>query len=438
LRANQKSKIEIPKSKMFGMVATSVMRRTADIAQQRRWIVGGGVVVIGLLCLWFFAVQVPADVVSSYRFTGGGDPVQLPVLDLPTRLTNLALALVLVLVGAFHAARGIKNSAVLFGIGALLVLLIFLTWSIRGASLNLTGLLESTLIRSIPFLLGALSGILCERSGIINIAIEGMMLTAAFVSVIVAAFTGSLWLGLAAGIGSGALIAGVHAVFSIRFKVDQIISGTVINIFATGITNFLNLRWLTVNQDLNDSGTFTKIPIPLLSQIPVVGTILFNQIILVYVALVLMFVVNFVLFQTRWGLRTRAVGEHPKAADTLGVDVFKIRYINVIIGGMLAALGGCFLTLGSVGRFDKLMTNGRGFIALAAMIFGNWNPFGAFGASLLFGFMDSLQLKLQILTSVIPSEFLLMAPYLATMVVLAGVVGRVRPPAAEGTPYEKQ
>ncbi len=423
---------------MFGMVATAAARKASDVAQQRRWLVGGMLVVIGLLCLWFFAMQVPADVISKYRFSGGGDPVQLPVIELPTRLTNFILALALIAFGAFHITRGVAHSGALFGVSASLLLAIFLTWSIRGASLNLTGLLESTLIRSIPFLLGALSGIMCERSGIINIAIEGMMLTAAFVSVIVGALTGNLWIALVAGLLSGALIAGAHAVLSIRFKVDQIISGTVINIFAAGLTNFLNLRWLTVNQELNNSGTFAKLPIPFLSDIPVLGTILFNQIILVYIALGLMFAVNFLLFSTRWGLRTRAVGEHPKAADTLGVNVFKIRYANVIFAGMLAALGGAFLTLGSVGRFDKLMTNGRGFIALAAMIFGNWNPFGSFGASLLFGFMDSLQLKLQILTSVIPSEFLLMAPYLATIIVLAGVVGRVRPPAAEGIPYEKQ
>jgi len=423
---------------MFGMVATAAARKASDVAQQRRWLVGGMIVALGLLCLWFFALQVPADVISKYRFSGGGDPVQLPVIELPTRLTNLILALALIAFGAFHITRGVARSSALFGVSASLLLAIFLTWSIRGASLNMTGLLESTLIRSIPFLLGALSGIMCERSGIINIAIEGMMLTAAFVSVIVGALTGNLWIALVAGLLSGAVIAGAHAVLSIRFKVDQIISGTVINIFAAGLTNFLNLRWLTVNQELNNSGTFAKLPIPFLSDIPVLGTILFNQIILVYIALGLMFVVNFLLFSTRWGLRTRAVGEHPKAADTLGVNVFKIRYANVIFAGMLAALGGAFLTLGSVGRFDKLMTNGRGFIALAAMIFGNWNPFGSFGASLLFGFMDSLQLKLQILTSVIPSEFLLMAPYLATIIVLAGVVGRVRPPAAEGIPYEKQ
>ncbi len=423
---------------MFGMVATSVMRRTADAAQQRRWVTAGIIIALGILCLWFFSINVSGDEISKYGFTGGGDPIQLPRISLPTATTNLILALLFIGIGILHGVRGIKNSGLLFGILALLGLAIFLTWSIRGASLNLTGLAESTLIRSIPFLLGALSGILCERSGIINIAIEGMMLTAAFISVIVASATDNLWLGLTAGLVSGGLIAGIHAVFSIRFKVDQIISGTVINIFAVGITNYLNLRWLTPVQELNNSGTFDKIAIPGLAQIPVLGVIFFNQNVLVYMTLILMFVVNFVLFSTRWGLRTRAVGEHPKAADTLGVNVFRIRYTNVILAGVLAGLAGCFLTLGSVGRFDKLMTNGRGFIALAAMIFGNWNPFGAFGASLLFGFMDSLQLKLQILTSVIPSEFLLMAPYLATMIVLAGVVGRVRPPAAEGIPYEKQ
>ena len=423
---------------MFGMVTTRVMHRASDAVQQRRWISGAVIIVLGLLALWFFAISVPADQVSTYRFTGGGDPVQLPTVKLPTGTANLILSLLLIGFGLYHLIRGLTNSAVLFGSIFLLVLAIFLTWSIRGASLNLTGLAESTLVRSIPFMLGALSGIMCERSGIINIAIEGMMLVAAFVSVIVASATGSLWAGLIAGLASGALIAGVHAVFSIRFKVDQIISGTVINIFAVGLTSYLNLRWLTPVQELNNSGTFDKVAIPVLSEIPILGVIFFDQNILLYASLLLMFFVQFLLFSTRWGLRTRAVGEHPKAADTLGVNVFKIRYTNVIFAGAIAALAGCFLTLGSVGRFDKLMTNGRGFIALAALIFGNRNPFGAYGASHLFGFIDSLQLKLQILTSVIPSEFLLMAPYLATMIILAGVVGRVRAPAAEGIPYEKQ
>ncbi len=419
-------------------IATTLSPRAAAADLNRRLVIGALIVVLGLLVMWFFALSVPADVVSKYRWSGGGDPVQLPEFPLPTQATNLFFGLLIILVGLVQAWRGIKSTAVLFGITSLLLLLAFLTWSIRGASLNMTGMLTSTLIRATPFLLGALSGIMCERSAVINIAIEGMMLTAAFISVIVASYTKNLWLGLFAGVLSAGLISAVHAVLSIKFKVDQIISGTVINIFATGITTYLNLRWLTVNQDLNSSGTFDNIPIPILSQIPVLGQVLFNQNILLYTALILMFVVHFVLFYTRWGLRTRAVGEHPKAADTLGIDVFKIRYVNVILAGLLAGLGGCLLTLGSVGRFDKVMTNGRGFIALAAMIFGNWSPFGAFSSSLIFGFADSLQLKLQILTSGIPSEFLLMAPYIVTMVALAGFVGRVRSPAADGQVYEKQ
>jgi ABC-type uncharacterized transport system permease subunit len=342
-------------------------------------------------------------------------------------------------IGVYQMWRGFARVNVVVGVIFLLLVIAFLTWSIRGASLNLTGLLESTLLRATPFLLGALSGILCERSGVINIAIEGMMLLAAFVSVIVTNLTGgNLWLGLTAALAVGALVAAIHAVLSIEYKVDQIISGTVINIFAFGITNYLNLSVLTPHTELNNSHTFPLLPIPVLSKIPVLGHVLFDQNWMVYAALILMFVVHFVLFYTRWGLRTRAVGEHPKAADTLGISIFRVRYVNVILSGLLAALGGSFLTLGSVGRFNQLMTSGRGFIALAAMIFGNWTPFGAFASSLIFGFADSLQVKLQILTSVIPSDFLLMAPYLATMIVLAGVVGRAIPPAADGQPYEKQ
>jgi ABC-type uncharacterized transport system permease subunit len=422
---------------MLGLVATGVRRGTVAVLN-RAMLVGAIFVIVGLLVLWLFALNVPADLVSRYRFSGGGDAIQLPEVPLPTRNLNVLIGLAILVGGAYQLARGFKRVTLAAGAVFLLLMFAFLTWSIRDRSLNLTGLFESTLIRAVPFLLGALSGIMCERSGVINIAIEGMMLSAAFVSVVVGSVTQNLWAGLVAGLVSGLVISSVHAWLSIQFKVDQIISGTVINIFAVGITNYLNLRVLQTSQEYNNAGTFPNLPIPGLSQIPVLGQIFFNQNILVYVALILMFFVHFVLFYTRWGLRTRAVGEHPTAADTLGIDVFKMRYMNVIFGGLLAALAGCFLTLGSVGRFDKLMSNGRGFIALAAMIFGNWTPFGAFASSLIFGFADSLQLKLQILTSVIPSEFLLMAPYLATMVVLAGVVGRAIPPAADGKPYEKQ
>ena len=330
----------------------------------------------------------------------------------------------------------------MLGLVSLFFLFSFLVWAARGTEFSLIGILTASLTLATPILLGALSGVLCERSAVVNIAIEGMMLSAAFISVLVANLTGSIMLGLAAALAIGALLAGWHAVMSIQFKMNQIISGTVINIFATGLTNFLNQRLMQEYQNLNTQVTFPVISqmVPELGKIPIVGPLLFDQTPIVWTALILLVVIQVALFNTRWGLRTRAVGEHPLAADTLGINVFRTRYTNVILGGIVAGLGGAYFTLGSVGRFDKLMTNGKGFIALAAMIFGNWTPVGAFASSLIFGFTDALQVKLQILIGQvnIPSEFLLMLPYVVTMVALAGVVGRVVMPAADGAPYEKQ
>jgi ABC-type uncharacterized transport system permease subunit len=237
---------------------------------------------------------------------------------------------------------------------------------------------------------------------------------------------------------SGALLGSALAVLSIRYRVDQIIAGTVINIFALGLTSYLSARIFTTYQNLNSPGRFSVIEIPLLSDIPVLGPILFAHNIFVYLMFALIAIIHIGLYKTRWGLRARAVGEHPKAADTVGIRVLAVRYRNVILGGMVAGLAGTYITLGSVGRFDENMTAGKGFIALAAMIFGRWNPIGAFGAALVFGFADSLQNKLSILSVPIASEFLLMAPYLATILVVAGVVGRARPPAADGQPYVKE
>jgi simple sugar transport system permease protein len=279
---------------------------------------------------------------------------------------------------------------------------------------------------------------LCERAGIVNISIEGMMLMSAMVSALVASISESLWIGLAAGVFSAALLGLVLAVLSIKYKTNQIISGTAINIFAAGMTSYISAKFLQVYQDLNSPGTFALWKIPVISEIPFFGPLLFNSNFFVYSMFILLFALQIGLFYTRWGLRMRSVGEHPRAADTLGINVFRTRYISTILGSMMAGFAGAYLTLGSVGRFDEVMTAGRGFIALAAMIFGNWMPFGAFGAGLLFGFADSLASKLAILGVRIPSEFLLMTPYIATMVVLAGVVGRSQPPAAEGTPYEKE
>jgi ABC-type uncharacterized transport system permease subunit len=234
-------------------------------------------------------------------------------------------------------------------------------------------------------------------------------------------------------------VAGLHAILVIQFKVDQIISGVAVNIVGTGATSFISNRYMQTNLDkINNSGVFPNIPIPVLVKIPILGPILFENNIMVYLMLLLVAAIFVLLFYTRWGLRTRSVGEHPKAADTLGIKVYMTRYVNVILGGMIAGLGGAYFTIGSVGRFDKLMTAGKGFIGLAAMIFGNWNPVGALGSSLIFGFADSLQVKMQIMDIPVPTEFLQMAPYIVTIIVLAGLVGRVHPPAADGSPYVKQ
>lgn len=299
--------------------------------------------------------------------------------------------------------------------------------------------LNFTLRATVPLVLGALSGILCERSGIVNIGIEGMMLAGAFGAFVAKVATNdwplaaSLLLGVLVALLVGALMGWIHALLSIRFRMDQIISGTVLIILATGFTSYL------FNRDSVAEGKFSAIAVPGLADIPVVGRILFDNPPLTYLALLLVFVVHIALFYTRWGLRTRAVGEHPRAADTVGINVNRYRYVNTVIGGMLAGLAGGFLVLEAVGQFQEGMTAGRGFIALAAMIFGNWNPFGALGASLLFGYTQALQNELLLAgVTTVPRQFVSMLPYVVTIVAVSGFVGRVRPPAAEGKVYETE
>lgn len=299
--------------------------------------------------------------------------------------------------------------------------------------------LNFTLRATVPLILGALSGILCERSGIVNIGIEGMMLAGAFGAFVAKVATNdwpllaSLLFGVLMAILVGALMGWLHALLSIRFRMDQIISGTVLIILATGFTSYL------FNRDAVAQGKFSAVRIAGLADIPVLGRILFDNPPITYLALILVVVIHIALFYTRWGLRTRAVGEHPRAADTVGINVNRYRYINTTIGGMLAGLAGGFLVLEAVGQFQEGMTAGRGFIALAAMIFGNWNPFGALGASLLFGYTQALQNELLLAgITTIPRQFVSMLPYVVTIVAVSGFVGRVRPPAAEGKVYETE
>jgi simple sugar transport system permease protein len=316
--------------------------------------------------------------------------------------------------------------------------LAFLVWASQDRSLSLLGMLQSTILRSVPIAFGALAGVLCERAGVINIAIEGMLLFGAFAGSVAGSLAGNLWIGLVAGSVMGGLVAWLLAVLSIRYRVDQIVGGTVINILSLGLTSYLANQFLSQNQTLNSPGRFQDIAIPGLSGVPLIGPVLFDNNVFVYLLFMIVAATYLGLFYTRWGLRVRAVGEHPRAADTVGIRVLFTRYRNVILGGAVAGIGGAYFSLGALGRFEPGMTSGRGFIGLAAMIFGRWNPLGALGAALIFGFADSLQVKLNILQVGIPQEFLGMAPYLVTILVVAGAAHRVRPPAADGKPYVKE
>jgi ABC-type uncharacterized transport system permease subunit len=297
-------------------------------------------------------------------------------------------------------------------------------------------LLAVSIVKSTPIVLGALSGTVCERSGIVNIAIEGMMLGAAFAGFAVAVETGSLPAGLLAAVLAGALMALLHAVLTVRYAVDQIISGTAINILAVGLTGFLNRQFFATGAPAGAT-VLPRISLPVLGDIPVLGPILFQHQPLTFLAIVLVLVLQWALFRSRWGLRARAVGEHPLAADTVGIEVGRLRTLNVVLGGALAGLGGAYFTLESVPHFEPLMTNGRGFIALAAMIFGKWTPLGAWGAALLFGLTEALPVTLQIQGFAVPYQLVGMLPYVLTIVVVAGLVGRSTAPAAVGRPYLK-
>ncbi len=422
-------------------MTTTAAQITRPVTMTRsRWM-GVLLLAIGLAIFLLFGRALEPGQQAKFGLNPGyaSQAIPVPDLTLPVQPTIYVLALLTLFLGGWQLARGFRSTDAVLGVVAVFFVAAFLTWAARGKSFNLVGMLASSLVRATPIALAALCGVVSERCAVINIGIEGIMLSSALTAVMAGTLTHNLYVGLLVAMLTGAILAAVHAALSISLKVDQIVSGTAINIFAAGATSFVSARFLEKNIDLlNNSGVFPKIPIPLLARIPLLGPIFFENGLIVYLALILTVLLYIVLFYTPWGLRTRAVGEHPRAADTLGVNVYLVRYVNVILGGVIAGIGGAYFTIGSVGRFDEIMTAGKGFIGLAAMIFGKWNPFGAFASSLIFGFADSLQIKLQILRVPIPSEFLLMAPYIVTMIVLAGVVGRAIPPAADGKPYEKQ
>jgi simple sugar transport system permease protein len=350
-------------------------------------------------------------------------------------LIFLILALIGVIISfiQFKNDKKISLGSSIFGFGSIMA---FLCWAAAGKFIPLTGLLQAAVLLAVPLIFGSMAGLLCEKSGVINIAIEGQLLFAAFVSAVIASLTQNLIWGLISAPIAGALVSWILAYFSIRFQVDQVILGFVINVLVLGLTNFFYTVLLVPYESTwNAAGSFSAIPIPVLSKIPIIGPILFNQTIIVYFMYLIVTVIQIALFKSKWGLRTRAVGELPIAADSVGIDVNKLRFRNVIIAGAVAGVGGAVFTIGAVGVFSQSMTAGAGFIALACLIFGKWSPKGALIAALFFGFTNSLQSNLSIAGVPIPSEFMLMIPYIATIIAVSGLIGRVRAPAADGIPY---
>ncbi|MCK8483928.1 ABC transporter permease [Aliiroseovarius sp. S2029] len=413
------------------------MSALLDKVRQRQTRISGAILIaLGVLLAVFMAPD--ATGVATFRLSRPTDVWPVPNLVVPGGPFIYVVSALLAFLGVRLFLRGgAKWAAMILGIGLAIAVAAFLVWATAGKSFSLTGMLQATLVRAVPIALGGLAGVLSERVAVVNIGIEGMLLAGAFTGALVGSLAGGI-AGLVAAVAVGGMFGFILAALVVTYRMDQIIAGVFINLFVLGLTSYISSQVFQEYRALNNAPVFRTIKIPLLSDVPVIGPVFFNQNIFVYGAFILAGLATYYLFHTRHGLRARAVGEQPRAADTLGIDVYRTRYVNVTVAGMVAGFGGAWFTLGSVGRFDEGMTGGRGFIGLAAMIFGRWHPVGALLAALVFGFADSLQQKLALLGTPIPSEFLAMAPYVATIVVVAGVVGRARPPAADGKPYVKE
>ncbi|WP_295851106.1 ABC transporter permease [uncultured Microbacterium sp.] len=396
--------------------------------------------VVTVLLALLFAL-VPRDGQSTFRLGDPASDIDLGSVAVPTAVTSWSVLVLLVLLTAWSVwdAVGYRRTPLWLPIvfGALAVFA-FLVWAAADGLVPVTGLLFGALSLSVPLIFGALGGVIGERVGVVNVAIEGQFLFGAFSAALVASLTRNPFLGLLAAMVGGVLVAFVLAAFSIKYLVDQVIVGVVLNVLVTGLTGFLYGALLVPNEEvMNRPERFPRIEIPLLGDIPIIGPVLFNQTFIVYLMYVVVAVVAWGLYRTRWGLRLRAVGEHPQAADTVGIKVNSSRFWNVSLAGAIAGIGGAYFTLVSVGQFTKEMTAGLGFIALAAVIFGRWDPIRATLAALLFGFATNLQNLLTVLRTPIPSEFMLMLPYIVTIIAVAGFAGQIRGPAAAGKPYIK-
>ena len=407
-------------------------------------------IVLGLF-IFLQAQAMESDLITTLTLetTSAGEAPSIGAIDVPTAGYLMVIGILFVLSGAFNLVDRPKSRWRRIGLAAMTVCgLLFIPTVIiaaaAGSQTNLTTIIAESLRLATPLAIGAMAGIWCERAGIVNIAIEGMMLFAACFGFTTLFFlrgtalpleTAQL-LAVIIAVLSGGLIALLHGWLSITFRTDQIVSGTVINILAVGVTSFVRREYLLSTEA--GAAKLGNFAIPILSELPVIGDAIFTNQPIFFMMFATLALTHIMLFHTRWGLRTRAVGEHPHAADTLGINVNRTRWTNVVISGMIAGLAGAWFSLEATGSFNDGMTRGAGFIALAAMIFGKWTPIGAFGAALLFGFSDSLGIRLQIMDVGFPVQFLQMVPYAVTLVVLAGFIGRASPPKAIGQPYVKE
>jgi general nucleoside transport system permease protein len=395
---------------------------------------------IAVLVLVFFGLLGKPGTVS-FELTGVREAIQLPYLDVSSNLLGTvagSLLLAITIYVAWLVRKNVKASiwfSMLFGAISLVALL---GWLAADAVVPVAFILGSALVLAVPIMLGAMAGIMSERVGVVNIAIEGQLLTGAFMASVVSTLTGNQFIGILAAMITAAVFSAVLAVFSVRFLAQQIIVGVVLNVLAIGITNFLYQQWVTEDESATNSpGTLPIIHVPFLGDIPIIGPVLFQNRITVFLAIGIVIVLWFVLFKTKLGLRARAVGENPLAADTVGINVARTRFWWVTLGGLLAGLGGAALTIGSSGSFGREMSGGLGFIALAVVILGRWHPGYATAAALLFGFSIILRIWANQVSPGIPSSFITMVPYIVTIIAVVGFVGRSRPPAADGIPYVK-
>jgi ABC-type uncharacterized transport system permease subunit len=397
--------------------------------------------VAALYVLLLVAVPHPGD--TRFLLSQRSDFFQIPVFVVPAAPFAWVCGAIMLAVTAFVVvltARGTKApswAVVLFAVAALVG---FLAWAGAGSprDLSIVGLLGGAVLWSVPFVYGALGGVIGERAGVVNIAIDGQLLAGAFAAALVASVVGTTWAGVAASMVAGMLVALLLGLFAINYFVDQVIVGVVLNVLVIGLTSFMFTQVLAPNAaDLNHPPRFQAIPLPVLGDIPLIGPIFFRQTAIVYILYVTVALVTWALYRTKWGLRVRAVGEHPKAADTVGIRVNATRWRTILLAGAIAGMGGAFYTLVSVPQFNREMTGGAGYIALAAVIFGQWDPIRATLAALLFGFASNLQGVLSVIGSPVPSQFMLMLPYVVTIFAVAGLVGKSRPPAADGIPYRK-